>query len=48
MKLRELHLMNNRLRTLPPSIGQLKTLGKLILENNQIESLPSPLERWRT
>ena len=42
-KLRELHLRNNALRTLPPAIGNLTDLRQIDLRGNPIETLPDAL-----
>ena len=41
--LRELHLRNNGLTTLPVSIGQLQSLRQLDLRGNPLDNLPASL-----
>jgi hypothetical protein len=41
--LRELHLRNNRLTTLPSEIGSLSELRQIDLRGNPLESLPGSI-----
>ena len=47
-RVKELDLINNRFRTLPESLGELKSLEKLFLDNNNLIVLPESIGKLKS